>query len=110
MKWVIGLCRCLPATLLDAALGGLRHGLGIGGRAHIAGTRIESGRPHFFVRHAMRAHDGRPGEFAMQRFHVLKTRSFDVHYSHIGAIARNLNSQFLQRIGNVDGMIVKAES
>jgi hypothetical protein len=85
------LSRCLP-LLESAELGRSRNALGIAGRAHVTGTRIQSGRPHFFVGHAVRAHDGRSRERAMQPLDLLQVRGFDVQDGHVGTVPGNFDS------------------
>ena len=104
------LSRCPPLFVESAELGRSRNTLGIAGSAHVTRARIQSGRPHFFVRHAVRAHDGRPRERAMQLLDLLQVRGFDVQDGHVGTVPGDFDSQLLQRAGNVHRMVVKAES
>src|SRR6266852_609615 len=67
----------------------------ITGGTNVAGASLQRSHPHFFIRDAVRAHDGQSGKFIVQTSDIGQTRGLNVKNYHLRELLRDLGSQLI---------------
>ncbi len=82
----------------------------ITGGTNVAGASLQRSHPHFFIRDAVRAHDGQSGKFIVQTSDIGQTRGLNVKNYHLRELLCDLGSQLIAGMREIDRMEVRAQS